>query len=176
MNYRLPTLEDKEMLLSYIEEHFSNHEKSLSASHDLTSMKYEDWVEKINRNVDEPDATWGKYLTYLSFNDNGKLVGLLSVRFGMPENLVGKYGHIGYGVRPTERRKGYATEMLAFALEECKKRGMDKVILGCYKENVASAKTILKNKGKLLREEDEYSDINGCWKINLVNQFYEIEL
>jgi len=90
--------------------------------------------------------------------------------------LVQKYGHIGYGVRPSERQKGYATKMLEYALKECKKLGMNKVILGCYKENIGSAKTILKNGGKLIREENEYNEINNYWKINLVSQYYEIEI
>ena len=113
---------------------------------------------------------------YLDANDYEKLVGLLSVRFDLTENLANKYGHIGYGVRPSERRKGYATKMLRFALEECKRLGMNKVILGCYKENIGSAKTIIKNGGKLAKEVDEYKEINEFWKINLKKQFYEIEL
>lgn len=176
MKYRLPRIEDYEQLLAYIQEHYSNNEMVLNGSLGLTSMKYEEWVDKINTNVDTPDKIWGKSLTYLTFDDNEKLIGLLNIRFDLPEELVNKYGHIGYGVRPSERRKGYATKMLEFALEECRKIGMGKVILGCHKENIASAKTIMKNGGKLIREVEEYNDISDYWKINLVSQYYEIEL
>ena len=55
-----------------------------------------------------------------------------------------KYGDIGYSVCPSERRKGYATKMLKYALEVCKELGMKSVILGCYKSNIASSKTIKK--------------------------------
>ena len=59
------------------------------------------------------------------------------------------------GVRPTERRKGYATQMLAKALEYCKNEvGLDKVMIGCYKSNEASRKTIL-NAGGVLEKEYE---------------------
>lgn len=176
MEYRLPKLEDKYEILSYIEEHYSHNEKNLSASIGLTSMRFEEWITKINNNVNIPDEKWGKSLTYLVFDNDNKLVGLLSVRFDMPDDLASKYGHIGYGVRPSERRKGYATKMLQFALEECKKHGMSKVILGCYKGNVGSARTIIKNGGKLVKEVDVYKDINEFWKINLISQYYEIDL
>ena len=72
MQYRLPKLEDKNGILSYIEEHYSHNEKNLSASVGLTSMRYEDWVAKINNNVNIPDEVWGKSLTYLAFNDYEK--------------------------------------------------------------------------------------------------------
>lgn len=66
--------------------------------------------------------------------------------------------------------------MLKYALEECKKYGLNKVIVGCYKENKGSAKTIIKNNGKLIKEKDIVLDINDYWRINLVDQFYEIEI
>ena len=61
-------------------------------------------------------------------------------------------GHIGDGVRPSERRKGYATEMIKLALEECKKLGLDKVLMVCDKDNIGSARSIKKNGGVLENE------------------------
>ena len=58
-------------------------------------------------------------------------------------------GHIGDGIRPSERRKGYATKMISLALEECKKLGMDKVLLVCDKDNIGSVKSIINNGGVL---------------------------
>ena len=87
-----------------------------------------------------------------------------------------KRGVIGYGVKPSERRKGYATQMLKYALKECKNHGLNKVIVGCYKENIGSAKAIIKNNGKLIKEKNILLNINDCWRINLVDQFYEIEI
>ena len=87
-----------------------------------------------------------------------------------------KYGDIGYGVRPSQRRKGYATQMLRYALEECKKQGLNKVIVACYKQNVGSAKTIMKNNGKLIKEDEVLVNISEFWNINLTDQFYEIEI
>ena len=55
MEYRLPKVEDIDLVQSYIEEHYSHSEYSLSASNMLTSMKWEDWVKKINNNTIIPD-------------------------------------------------------------------------------------------------------------------------
>ncbi len=121
MNYRLPTLEDYEILKEYVIEHYSNHERSISASLGMTNMKYEDWVEKVNRNSEKTDDEWGRYYLYLAF-DKDKLVGLLNIRYDLSDNLKELYGDIGYGVRPSERRKGYATKMLEYALQVCKEK------------------------------------------------------
>ena len=169
MKFRLPKLEDKEELIKYVEEHYSHNEKSISASNRLTSTKYEDWVKKIENNVNIPDKEWGKSLTYLAFNDKYELVGLLSVRYDSSYEKVMEFGHIGYGVRPSERNKGYATMMLQYALSVCRNKGMTKVILGCYKDNIASAKTIQKNGGILTEENDNYKE-------GKISQYYLINL
>ena len=175
MEYRLPTYDDEIILKEYVSEHYSNYEKSISASNNLTNMNYKDWVDKINRNTNTPDDDWGKYYLYLVF-DNNKLVGLLNIRFDLTDELKNKYGEIGYGVRPSERRKGYATKMLSYALSICKDLGMKKVLLGCYNDNLGSNKTILKNGGIITREDSEEMNLSNEWKLNLKTNYYEIEL
>lgn len=61
-------------------------------------------------------------------------------------------GHIGDGVRPSERRKGIATKMISLALEECRKLGIPKVLMVCDKDNIGSAKSIINNGGVLENE------------------------
>ena len=175
MEYRLPTIDDKEIIKSYIEDHYSKGERSLSASNMLTSMEYEDWVKKVSNSVDVPDKNWGKSITYLAL-DNDKLVGLLNIRYTLSESMRMMYGDVGYGVRPSERMKGYATKMLKYALLECKRLGMEDVILGCYKDNIGSAKTIIKNGGELIKELEEEKQITEYWKINLIRQYYKIKI
>ena len=176
MKYRLPELEDKEILTQYVMEHYAHNEKSISASNRLTSTEYGEWVNKIHNNVKIPDIEWGKSLTYLCFDEENRLVGLLSVRYDLSKEKAMEIGHIGYGVRPSERRKGYATQMLKFALQECKKYGLNKAIVGCYKDNIGSAKTIIKNNGRLIKEDNREVKISDYWNINLVDQMYEIEI
>lgn len=176
MRFKLPELEDKSEILLYIQEHYSHNEKSLSASSMLTGMDYGRWVKKIQDNICVGDPVWGKSLTYLSYNEQDELVGFLNIRFDLQEDLVLKYGHIGYGVRPSQRRKGYATQMLKFALEKCREMGLTRVVVGCYRENIGSAKTIIKNGGILVREVKEKRKISDYWEVELVDQFYEIKL
>jgi predicted acetyltransferase len=76
-------------------------------------------------------------------------------------------GYIGDGVRPSERRRGIATKMIALALDECRKLGMERVLMVCDKENVGSAKSI-QNNGGILENEIEVDGV--------VEQRYWIEL
>lgn len=79
-------------------------------------------------------------------------VGAVNIRHFLNESLLLNGGHIGDGVRPSERRKGIATAMIGLALAECKKLGIEKVLMVCDKDNVGSAKSILKNGGMLENE------------------------
>ena len=176
MKYRLPELEDKEIIKKYIEEHYSCNIEKLNGSTKLLSMKFEDWVEMIHNNARIGNKEWGKSLTYLVFNELDELVGLLSIRYDLSNEKAMEFGHIGYGVRPSQRRKGYATKMLEYALKECKKYGLQKVIVACYKENIGSSSVIVKNNGKLIKEKNILTKINDNWQINLVDQIYEIEI
>ena len=82
---------------------------------------------------------------FLLDEDRNKLIGAVNIRHYLNDYLLKFGGHIGDGIRPSERKKGYATKMIELALIECKKLGMDKVLITCNKSNIASAKTIIKN-------------------------------
>lgn len=168
MIYRLPQLSDKEILQEYVREHRQNGENGISASHALTSSDYSEWVERIQNNAAHGGDGWGRSLLYLCFDEN-RLVGLLSIRYELPEELENQIGDIGYGVRPSERNKGYAAAMLRHALTVCREKGMERVILGCYKDNAASARVIGKCGGLLTEESDKYSE-------GRVSQYFRIEL
>ena len=96
------------------------------------------------------------------------LLGAVNIRHYLNDYLLQFGGHIGDGIRPSERRKGYATEMIRLSLIECKKLGIDKVLMVCNKSNIGSAKSIIKNGGIL---ENEIVDADGE-----VNQRYWIDL
>jgi predicted acetyltransferase len=88
--------------------------------------------------------------------DRNIFVGAVNIRHYLNESLLFDGGHIGDGIRPSERRKGYATAMIQLALDECKKMGITKVLMVCDKDNIGSAKSIIKNGGIL--ENEIYSD------------------
>ena len=79
-------------------------------------------------------------------SDN-KLMGMIQVRHCFNDYLEKYAGHIGYSVRPSERRKGYAKEMLRMTLPFCREIGLDKVLISCIDGNIGSEKTILANGG-----------------------------
>lgn len=79
-------------------------------------------------------------------------VGAVNIRHYLNEQLLLDGGHIGDGIRPSERGKGFGTKMVALALQECEKLGIHKVLMCCDKDNIASAKTIVKNGGVLENE------------------------
>jgi len=80
---------------------------------------------------------------------DGRLVGFLSIRHDLNEFLRELGGHIGYAIRPSERRQGYATAATALALTECQRLGIDPVLITCDETNAASAKVIKVNGGVL---------------------------
>lgn len=101
--------------------------------------------EETNSSV--PDSTFFGLDT-----DRNIFVGAVNIRHYLNESLLLDGGHIGDGVRPSERRKGFATEMIRLALEECKKLGITKVLMVCDKDNIGSAKSIINNNGILENE------------------------
>jgi len=102
---------------------------------------------------------------FLLDNTESRLIGCISIRHALNEMLLQIGGHIGYGVHPLERRKGYATKMLALALDECRALGLDRVLVTCDKDNIGSARTIQRNGGVL---ENEYAEDDG----NIVQRYW----
>jgi predicted acetyltransferase len=91
--------------------------------------------------------------TFWLVRDDRKVLGAVNIRHYLNDALRFSGGHIGYGVRPGERRKGYATEMLSQALVIARGLGIARAMLTCDKENIASARTILRNGGVLDSED-----------------------
>ena len=84
--------------------------------------------------------------------DRDIFVGAVNIRHYLTEEMLVNGGHIGDGVRPSERRKGYATAMIGLALKEAKKLGINRVLMVCDKNNIGSAKSIINNGGILENE------------------------
>lgn len=85
--------------------------------------------------------------TTLWWVDGRRFVGRLSIRHELNEWLRTTGGHIGYDVRPSERRKGHATAMLAAALPVAHALGVDPALVTCDHDNVGSRKVIEANGG-----------------------------
>ncbi|MBQ7315068.1 MAG: GNAT family N-acetyltransferase [Clostridia bacterium] len=97
---------------------------------------------------------------------DNRLVGMIQVRHCFNEYLEKYAGHIGYSVRPSERRKGYAKKMLGMTLPFCKTIGLDKVLVCCIDGNIGSEKTILANGGvyeSTVHEPNSNRDLKRFW-------------
>lgn len=153
------TIEDKEEVLEYLKE-FTEYGSAMNGLGGISSCAtFEELLQKYEKDknieflgYDENQTPKTSYLL-IRERDN-KIVGSVNIRWhltrGMDENFG---GNIGYGIRPTERRKGYATEALRLGLELCREKGMEFVRLGCYTNNTGSRKTILKNGGELINHK-----------------------
>jgi predicted acetyltransferase len=110
-------------------------------------------------------AGWVPHSTYWLLDTKGQIVGVVNIRHWLTEYLLNQGGHIGYGIRPSERRKGYATAILALALDKTKELGMERVLVTCDHDNVGSERAIVNNRGVL---ESEFTEENG----NVVRRFW----
>lgn len=112
-------------------------------------------------NLEHKEAKDGKVpdsVFFLYDETRDKMIGAVNIRHYLNDFLLKEGGHIGDGIRPSERRKGYATLMIKLALEECKKLGIDRVLMVCEKDNIGSAKSIMNNGGVL---ENEFVNSEG---------------
>ena len=146
-----PTEENKEQIEEYLQEFFKNGELELAGDGGLDKIKdFDKWLQKIRNDLSEETVEKGRCSATLFLcvrQSDNKVVGNIQIRHKLNEKLLKNGGHIGDGIRPTERRKGYATEMIRLALEECKKLGINKVLMVCYKDNIGSRKSIINNGG-----------------------------
>ena len=145
--------------LSYADEIIKYKEESLTESPIINGSagldrlsSIEDWLEELNKRSCEDTVPKGLVpsSTYLGVREKDNyIVGMIDIRHYLNEYLTQVGGHIGYGVRKTERNKGYAKQMLKLALEKCKELKIKKVLITCDEDNIASEKVILSANAKL---------------------------
>ena len=160
-----PSLERKDEIIEYLDE-FVKYNSNINGTGSLDkiydgytfeealerclNMKNEEYAKSINR-------VPGKTFLLIRKNDN-KIVGTINIRWNLSEDMLKFGGHIGYGIRPTERRKGYNKIQLYLVLLEAQKLNLDKVMLDCSVDNLGSDKTIKALGGILERCELDESD------------------
>lgn len=121
-----------------------------------------------NLETREPDDGMVPDSTFFCLDEERNIiVGAVNIRHCLNEHLLAHGGHIGDGIRPSERRKGYAVQMVGLALEECRKMGIKKVLMVCDKDNIGSAKSIIKNGGILENEQVENGKVEQRYWIDL---------
>lgn len=163
--FEQPSITRKEEIIKYINEFVEyNSDINGSGSLDLIlngytfeqalerclNMENKEYAEKLGR-------CQGKTFLLIRENDN-KIIGTINLRWNLNEAMLQFGGHIGYGIRPTERRKGYNKINLYLGMIEAKKVGLDKVMLDCDVNNIGSDRTLKALGGTLERTEIDPSD------------------
>lgn len=142
----------KKHLFDMMEEWYSTGEKIIPyAIRRLDFRDFDNYMNCLEIKDDKgdlvPDSTF-----FCLDEERDIFVGAVNIRHYLNDSLLLNGGHIGDGVRPSERKKGVATKMIALALEECKKIGIDEILIVCDKENIGSSKSIQNNGGILENE------------------------
>ena len=145
--------------LSYADEIIKYKEESLAESPIINGSagldrfsSIEDWLQELKKRSCEDTVPKGLVpsSTYLGLREKDNyIVGMIDIRHYLNKYLTQVGGNIGYGVRKTERNKGYAKQMLKLALEKCKELKIKKVLITCDEDNIASEKVILSANAKL---------------------------
>ena len=157
--YRLrlvvPDISRKDDAIMYIQEFLEcGSEINGVGSLDRYLDDYEGWLEKleVDRNM-EPNENRVPADTYFLIRESdNRIIGMINIRHCLNERLRLIGGHIGYSIRPSERRKGYNKVNLYLGLLRCQELGIDEVLMDCDAVNIASAKTMQALGGRLVRE------------------------
>jgi predicted acetyltransferase len=168
-----PTLCMEREYYDFSEEWVRNGEEIIPFSARLLGDSYIEWLENTYKfeNIESCPVEFVPAHTYFLIADK-KILGAINIRHYLNDYLYNFGGHIGYGIRPSERRKGYASLMLSLALPIAKDLGISKALITCDRCNVASAKTIINNGGVLENEVEENGKLIKRYWIEIINEPY----
>ena len=148
-----------EQILDYKEEFVLNNEIIHGAAN-ITSLSIPEWVQFTENTKYKESVTPGFVTAHTFFAlDNDKIVGIINARHELNDYLLNFGGHIGYSVKKSERRKGYAKAMLSYTVDFLLSLGLEKILITCDKNNIASKRTIESCGGILENEVIEESRI-----------------
>lgn len=137
------------------------------------NMQYKKYAKKLGKS---------QVKTFLLIRKNDdKIIGCINIRWNLTDYMKKYSGNIGYGIRPTERNKGYNKINLYLGLLEAKKLNLNKVMLVCETNNLPSSKTIEALGGILERKEIDPNDglltsyywIDANLSINMYKETYK---
>ena len=167
----IPDESYRNQALEYIEEHHRyNSNINGSGGLDRYVPEYDAWLEHLEEMQNcEPNENRVPGETYMLVRErDNRLIGMCNIRYVLNERLERIGGHIGYGIRPTERRHGYNEINLYLALEHCREHGLDVVYLDCDDDNPASYRTMEALGGIMInRWEDPEEGLCRRYAINV---------
>lgn len=144
-----PTVDLEEEYLSFYKEWVDSKENMVPWVIQKDPSNFKEMVQFLydNENGINLPKGWVPDSTFWLINGNNRILGAVNIRHQLTELLVHSGGHIGYGIRPSERRKGFATKLLSLSLEKAKEIGIQKALVVCDEHNTGSFKTITNNGG-----------------------------
>jgi predicted acetyltransferase len=145
-----PCIELHREYFEMLEEWQRNGEEPVPWVLSLNASDFPALVEKLEQSTRGIGLAegWVPHSTYWLVNAERRILGVVNIRHRLTESLNQIGGHIGYGIRPSERRKGYASELLRLSLAVTRDLGIREVLVICDAGNIGSEKTILKNGGE----------------------------
>ncbi len=183
MMHVIPDESYREQVIEYVQEHLRDG-SHMNGAGGLGRYvdDYDGWLQKIanDRNVGVTETTVPAETYMLVRESDNRLVGMCNIRTQLNDALRNRGGNIGYGIRPSERRKGYNEINLYLALVRCQELGLDVVLLDCRNNNIGSYKTMEALGGILLDYYDDEEEglcrrymINVDEAINTYRNIYE---
>lgn len=162
-----PTMEYKDQVMAFKSE-MLEYGSDFDGCNGLRTVEtYEEWLDFRGREERQGRAPSHTWLTVRQ--SDGRVVGIVNYRPSPLSDFLLQYGgHIGYCIRPSERRKGYAKEQLRLTLEKCRTVGEERILLTCDPDT-ASEKTIIANGGVL---ENEVEDTPGIGNSGRVRRYW----
>ncbi len=129
-------------------------------------LDFDNYLENLE--VKEPIDGLVPDSTFFLYNiTKNKFLGATNIRHYLNDYLLQFGGHIGDGIRPSERGNGYGKKIIELSLKECKKLGIKRVLMTCNKENIPSKKAIIANGGELENEVVKDDEIIERYWINI---------
>ena len=157
LELRKLSIHDGRDIYEMLQEIPSEENGLLNKANGLTFEEYKEWLVKKQKDSDQEGLVDGWKVPYTTFwlYDDDVPVGFGSVRHFLTEALSKIGGHIGYGIAPRFRGKGYGKEILKLLIEQAKEIGIEKALVTIYLDNEASKAVALANGGVITATTDE---------------------